>query len=304
MWKKIGLVFNPEMKFDWARNYALQPTPLFIDGVLRVYCGFRDEQGVSRIGYVELDPKNPLNVLDWSQLPVLDIGEPGCFDENGVVPCRLLVVGEDIYMYYAGYQLGDKIKFTVFGGLAISKDKGKTFHRHSKVPITDRCNEELFFRVIHSVIYHEGVFKAWYGAGSSFISIDQKIYPSYNIRYTESDNGIDGWKPGVVCLDFKNNDQYRVARPSVIYRNNEFLMTYYISTISSGFQLAFAKSIDGISWNNIDVFGLDKSNVSSDWDSQMIAYPSIIEIDNECFLFYNGNNYGEKGFGSARLETE
>jgi predicted GH43/DUF377 family glycosyl hydrolase len=304
MWKKGGLIFNPEKKFSWAKNFALQPTPILIDDVLRVYCGFRDDKGVSRIGYVELNPRNPAEVLGWSKLPVLDIGDPGCFDENGVVPCKVLKVGNDIYMYYAGYQLGNKIKFTVYGGLAVSKDQGKTFFRYSKVPITDRNNEELFFKVIHSVIYHEGVFKAWYGAGNSFINIQEKCYPSYNIRYTESLNGIDKWKPGVVSIDYKNDDEYRVARPWVIFDKNEFLMTYYIATISSGFKLAVARSKDGIIWSDNESLGIDRSSIQSDWDSEMIAYPSMIEIHGDYYLFYNGNNYGEKGFGFAKLEKE
>jgi hypothetical protein len=34
----------------------------------------------------------------------------------------------------------------------------------------------------------------------------------------------------------------------------------------------------------------------------MQAYPSLIEYLDRVYLFYNGNNYGEDGFGYAELD--
>jgi hypothetical protein len=38
------------------------------------------------------------------------------------------------------------------------------------------------------------------------------------------------------------------------------------------------------------------------WDSEMIAYPYIINIKGKSVMFYNGNSFGKTGFGYAVLE--
>jgi hypothetical protein len=81
--KRGGLIFNLEGVFDWAESYALQPTPFPTKEGIKVYCGFRDIDGVSRIGYVLLDKDDPCKILRYSKRSVLDIGEDGHFDDNG-----------------------------------------------------------------------------------------------------------------------------------------------------------------------------------------------------------------------------
>lgn len=298
-WDKLGLVFNPEGKFSWAKDHALQPTPLVMADRVRIYSGFRDEAGVSRVGFVDHDINDLRKILAVSQYPVLDIGMPGAFDENGVVPCRLLRVGKKTYLYYAGYQLGQKVKFTVYGGLAISEDGGQSFTRSSTVPITDRTDGEELFRVIHSVIEADGRFKAWYGAGNRFIDIDGKPFPTYNIRYMESDDGIKGWSNSCASLDFKDEDEYRVARPWVMYDEGIYKLFYYIATKKTGFRLEYAESRDGINWENCRGLGIEKC--PDGFDSEMISYPSAFRANEDLYVIYNGNEYGRYGYGIAKF---
>ena len=49
-----------------------------------------------------------------------------------------------------------------------------------------------------------------------------------------------------------------------------------------------------------DQVGIDVS--PSGWDSEMIEYSSIWRHAGRTYLFYNGNNCGETGFGCAVLE--
>ncbi len=56
-WTKKGLVFDTARHGvgGWMLHSALTPTPWRIDGdTIRVYAGFRDADGVSRIGYVDV----------------------------------------------------------------------------------------------------------------------------------------------------------------------------------------------------------------------------------------------------------
>lgn len=301
-WEKKGLIYCPDGNSSWAKHSALQPTPVVLDNkIIRVYLGFRDDLGISRIGFVDVDTDNPSNVIKVSTEPVLDIGNDGCFDENGVVPCAVIRKDENIlFMYYAGYQLGSKVRFLAFGGLAISYDNGYTFHRYSKIPITERTNDEFLFRVIHSVLYDDHKWKVWYGAGSNFIQGNFKTLPVYNIRYMESDDGITFPNKGTICLK-TINDEYRVGRPCVFKHNNKFIMLYGKGSEEIPYILGMAESVDGLNWERIDSkVGIYLSDEG--WDSQMMAYPSIIDKDNEVILFYNGNDYGKTGFGYAVLK--
>lgn len=300
-WIKKGLIYGPDGSSNWAKNSALQPTPYLIsEDVIRVYAGFRDEKGVGRIGYVDVDANNPSNILKVSKEPVLNIGQPGCFDDNGVVPCAVVKHDDKLYMYYAGYQVGYHVRMLIFSGLAISEDNGQTFKRYRNVPILERTSEETLFRVIHSAIFENGVWKIYYGAGSSFKQGKRKTLPLYDIKYMESKDGINFLGQGKTILQTQG-DEYRVGRPYVIKNNKDYNMFFCAGTEEITYKLAYAKSRDGIEWNrNDDELGIDFSETK--WDSQMMAYPSIIRHKDKTYLFYNGNNYGYEGFGYAQLE--
>lgn len=161
-WNKKGLIYCPDGKTDWAQQFAMLPTPLLLEDKLRIYLGFCTDENVGRIGYVDVDPDNPQKILRISESPVLDIGTKGAFDDNGVVPVSILQEDGKIYLYYVGFQLGVKVPYYMFTGLAISEDRGDTFYRYSKVPVLDRNNEELCARCGTNIIKDNGIFKAWY----------------------------------------------------------------------------------------------------------------------------------------------
>jgi hypothetical protein len=301
-WDKKGLIFKTENFKDWRDSSALQPTPLLFEDKLRFYVGFRDEFGISRIGYVDVDHLNPTKVIKVSDTPVLDIGVDGAFDEYGVVPSAVIRNKGKIYLYYAGYQLGKKVRFLVLSGLAISEDNGETFTRHSQVPIFERTNQELLFRVPHSVIYDEDKYKFWYGGGKEFIQGEEKTLPAYDVRYLESKDGIDIPNKGKTILETEEGE-YRIGRPYVFKENDIFYMFYGYSTEAIPYKLGYATSFDGIGWiRHDDNVGIDLSD--SGWDSEMMAYPCVVKIREKIYLFYNGNGYGCDGFGCAELNGE
>ena len=299
-WIKKGLIFNPEGKFSWADNTALQPTPLLCDDKIRVFAGFRDKEGISRIGWVDLNLSDPSKVIGYSPFPALDLGLPGSFDDNGVVPTAVVRRGEEIYLYYAGYQLVKNVRFIAFCGLAISIDGGSTFKRYSNTPIMDRTHDEFLFRVVHTIIYDKGVWKAWYGGGSHFVSGAKKSLPIYDIRYIESEDGINFPTNGKTVLTQKDGE-YRVGRPFVILENGIYRMFFGGSTQTEPYRLAYAESTNGENWVRMDS-DLNMSYDSSEFDSEMSAYPSVIRVNGQLIMFYNGNNYGYEGFGMAILE--
>lgn len=299
IWDKKGIIFNPIDKLNWAHNSALQPTPIVFEDKIRVYFGSRDVNGVSRVGFFDCSKSNPSEIISWSKNPVLDIGEDGSFDDNGVVPTTVFNVGKEIWMYYAGYQLVNKVRFLVFSGLAISNDNGETFVKYSKVPILERTTNETLFRVIHSIIKKNDKYIVWYGGGSSFIKDSFKTYPVYDIRTMQSADGINFPKSGDIVIQ-NETDEYRLGRPYVVKLNDLYYMFFGASTKESPYRLQYATSIDLINWQrNKNDFGLFYD--TDGYDSEMSAYPSVVDIDGNIWMFYNGNNYGYFGVGLAKL---
>lgn len=303
-WEKRGIVHAPDGSSAWARHTALQPTPLLLpDGDrIRIYVGNRDDIGVSRVGYVEVDAQDPRQVLKVAQEPVLDTGEPGMFDDNGVVPCAVVPRDDGrVFLYYAGYAIPSQAKFHVFGGLAISEDGGRTFHRRSRVPVLDRTDDEALFRVAHTVRFEDGRWRVWYGGGRTWVQVDGKTLPVYDVRYLESTDGQTFPGAGTTHVTFMDEDEYRIGRPFVFRETDgPYRMFYGVATRGAGYRLGYAESPDGHTWTRRDNdIGLEVS--SSDWDSDMIAYPSVISVGDRTWMFYNGNDMGRDGFGHAEL---
>ncbi|MEM2080723.1 MAG: hypothetical protein QW744_00420 [Candidatus Bathyarchaeia archaeon] len=302
-WKKMGLIYCPSGKHGWDKHSAMTPTPVLIDeDTIRVYVGFRDEHGVSRIGFVDVDAEDPSLIKNISKVPILNIGRAGAFDDNGVILGDIVRYNDKIYMYYVGFQLVKKVKFLAFTGLAISKDFESSFQRYSEAPILDRSDEGLYIRAIHSVIIEKGIFKIWYAAGNGWKIINNMPRPCYCIKYQESHDGINLKKEGVTCIiPNKNNLEYRIGRPRVLKINDKYIMFYTYGTTKGDYLAGYAESNDGINWvRKDDKIGITLSK--SGWDSFHLCYPTIISYNEKTYMFYNGNNMGKTGFGYAILE--
>ncbi|MDQ0649996.1 hypothetical protein [Pseudomonas cedrina] len=300
-WNKLGHVFSQSGIDDWKSNSALTPMPILLnENVIRIYAGFRDKEGISRIGYVDVCANDPTLVLGVSEQPVLDRGRDGCFDDNGVIMGDIVRVGDTLRMYYVGFQLVKRAKFLAFTGLAESSDGGNTFQRVSEAPVMDRAHGGTTIRAIHSVLFEDGVWKAWYAVGDSWELIKGKYFPNYNIWYTESADGVVFDRPGIKCIDVEG-DEYRIGRPSV-YKNNDVYYMFYTKGSTSGedYFPGVAISTDGKSWTRCDAeFGLTLS--PEGFDSIHLCYPRLVNASGKIFCFYNGNNMGAEGFGVAEL---
>src|SRR4051812_13265197 len=103
-WTKKRLIYVANGQFPWAKSHAMIPTPVAIsDDIIRIYLTFCDENGVGRVGYIDVDAKDPAKILNISEKPVLDIGLPGTFDENGAVQTSLVKLPDGRqYLYYVG----------------------------------------------------------------------------------------------------------------------------------------------------------------------------------------------------------
>lgn len=301
MWKKQGLVCKPNGRW-WYKTHCYCPTPIVMDNYIRVYYAAWDGDSRGRITFVDLDKTDPRIILYEHDNFVLDIGKPATFDVDGVGPSYIIKHEGSIWMYYFGFQRTSDINATiVLCGLAVSDDNGVIFNRVSNIPILERLNNELDLRSSVSVLAEKDIFRVWYTASvGGWTKTDGTLfsksrYPNYSIRYIESKDGINFCGGGGVCLDLRE-DEFALGRPWVLKEDGIYKMWYSRRSVSQSYLFGYAESIDGISWNRLD----EKINIdtsTTEWDSEMVCFPTIINTATKKYLFYNGNKHGKDGFG-------
>jgi hypothetical protein len=133
--------------------------------------------------------------------------------------------------------------------------------------------------------------------------VHRPTIPTYALRYLESHDGLEWGPQGEACLT-PRGDEIGFGRPFVLERGNGGLQMWYsIRTRKNRYRIGYAESPDGLSWERRDDrAGIDASE--SGWDSEMVALASLQETRYGTYLFYNGNNFGETGFGAALLSAD
>jgi len=299
-WIKKGIIYEAKGQFPWMKTHASMPIADKIhDDVFRVFFSTRNSENMASVAYVDLDINNPKKIIKISSNPILSPGKLGTFDDTGVMASSLINYQEKKYLYYIGWNQSKTVPFRWSIGLAISEDNGESFKRYSEGPIMDRNIQDPYFVTSPTVFFDEGKWKMWYVSGKFWEKWNGSLRIPYNIRYAESKDGIIWDRKGIDCLNFKNVDETRIGRASVIKEDGIYKMWY--SYAGEKYRIGYAESHDGLEWERKD----DKAgiDVSSDgWDSEMIEYSYVFDHKGNRYMLYNGNNYGETGFGYAILE--
>ncbi len=298
-WQKLGLVFYPSIKTEWMYSHAAVPVAECIGGdVFKIYFSSRDKSNRSYTGYIVIDINSPSQILELSAKPVLVPGDLGEFDDSGAMATWLASHHGNKFLYYIGWNLGITVPFRNSIGLAISS-QGDQFVRYSNGPIVDRSMHEPHFCASCCVLPGEDSWRMWYLSCTGWQMRDGKPEHRYHIKYAESQDGINWKRDGLVAIDFANDNEYSISRPSVIRDVDRWRMWY--SYRGHSYRIGYAESEDGRKWQRRDnQVGIDVSPTG--WDSEMIEYPFVFDHKGQRYMLYNGNGYGKTGFGLAVME--
>lgn len=300
-WQKLGLIFCPSGETDWMLSHAAVPIAENIGGnYYKIYFSTRDKFNRSFTGYVVIDICRPSEVLDLSSHPVLSPGSLGEFDDSGAMGSWLAEYEGRKYLYYIGWNLGVTVPFRNSIGLAVSSN-GRDFLREFSGPIVDRSKAEPHFCASCCVIPGEDFWRMWYLSCTGWTIKNGKLEHSYHIKYAESDDGINWRRDGLVSIDYASDQEYAISRPSVI--RDEECWKMWFSSRGAAYRIRYAESDDGRSWRRQDSsVGIDVSKTG--WDSDMVEYPFVFDHQGRRYMLYNGNGYGQTGFGLAVLECK
>ncbi len=300
-WEKLDFCFSIEHHVENCpyRGAAVPFAYELDNGLHRIYYTARDQFNRSHIFYMDMDIAT-LNIVHVHQEPILSPGELGAFDDSGTMMSWITNVGETLYLYYIGWNRGVTVPFRNSIGLAVSHD-GINFEKMFQGPIVDRSKTEPHFCASSSVLKQDGIFKMWYLSCTGWTTVQGAPRHHYHIKYAESKNGIDWVRTGRVAIDYKDEGEYAISRPCVVVENGLYKMWY--SYRGEAYRIGYAESSDGITWKRKDEeAGID---VSSDgFDSKMIEYPFVFLCGGHHYMLFNGNEFGQTGFGIAKLVSE
>jgi hypothetical protein len=315
-WIKHGLIFNPT-QYEWDKDFvgfAQSPQTLIFPSFVRIFFStrIRDISGkyISHIRYVDFS-RDLRTVLSWSRHEVLGPGKRGCFDEHGVFPLNVLPVGEKIYGYTNGWARRVSVSVETGVGLVISENQGRSFKRYGDGPVLSASLHEpvlvgdAFVRKIGER------FCMWYIFGTGWKVFVPGGVPerTYKISMATSDDGICWQKSGRGLIPDQLGPDECQALPTVLLINGRYHMVFcfrqsvdFRKNANNGYRLGYAWSDDGETWTRDDALG--GISLSRDgWDSKMMCYPHLFELDGQIHLLYNGNEFGRHGFGIATLKN-
>lgn len=302
-WQQKGVIFTPDRDKEWSRTHAQAPSAVEFDGKIRIYYGTRDAENRSRTGFFEVDRSDPTRLLYAHDRPVLDLGKPGTFDEDGVIASQLLNVGDELWMYYGGVSKGGSVPYRMSIGLAKSSDRGLTFSRLFEGPIVDRTRDEPYMTMAPNVIRDDDGWTMWYGSGVKWTFVAGKYEPVYVTMVAYSHDGLSWRRSGRPCIRQNSPDEAN-TRPAVLKTPAGYEMWFCYRRSQDyrdgqgSYRIGHAVSADGRTWERIeDDVGLEPAGAG--WNARAMAYPSVVVIDGRKIMFHNGDGFGRTGIGCA-----
>lgn len=318
-WEKLGLVFDPSLhadRPDWMVDFAQAPNVIIFDKYVRVFFCCRpapdaNRQFVSYCAFVDLDRSDLFKILNVASKPVLSLGELGTFDEFGTYPVSVMRDGADIVAIYGGWTRCESVPFNISLGLARSKNDGVSFEKYGTGPVLSHSPDEPFTVTSPKLRRYGDTWYLAYTAGRKWIrAADGTPEIIYKLRMATSLDGINWTRLNHDLVDSKLGDDEAQACPDITYANGAYHMFFcyrhgldFRNDKQKSYRIGYASSTDLKTWVRDDE-RINLDIAESGWDSEMVAYPTVFELDGQTYMLYAGNGVGKTGFGLARLQGE
>jgi predicted GH43/DUF377 family glycosyl hydrolase len=318
-WKKQGLLFDPTLiadRPDWMVSFAQAPNVIIFDDFVRVYFCCRPApdahmQFVSYCAFVDLARDDLFTVKALSTQPVLALGWLGAFDEFGTYPVSVMRDGDDVVAIYGGWSRCESVPFNIALGLARSKDGGVSFEKYGTGPVLSHSPDEPFVVTSPKIRKYGDTWYLAYTAGRRWIlGEDGRPEIIYKLRMATSKDGINWVKQNTDIVESKLGDDEAQACPDIFFANGKYHLFFcyreglnFRDNRARSYRIGYASSTDLVNWERDDS-RVDLDISETGWDSEMVAYPTVFELDGRVYMIYGGNGNGRTGFGLAKLSGE
>jgi len=299
-WKKVGLIFKLT-KNSYFSHTSVPTAYKLKKNIIRIFFSSRNKNNESNIFFIDYHLKKK-KVLKKKTKLFLKPEQDGLFDDSGVTPSYIIKYRNIYRLYYVGWRSGSKTRMSLFAGLAESKNL-KTFKKYGRCPILDRNSIDPFLTATLSILKEKKKFNMWYVSGDRWLKYKKQSYPKYNIKFCSSKDGIQWIRNNDVKINYLSNDEYAIARPSVIKIKNIYCMWYCYKKFSTEYKIGFAYSKNNSKWIRADKL-VNFIGKKQNWENKMRCYPFIFLENKKIYMLYNGNKYGKSGIGLAYVEID
>jgi predicted GH43/DUF377 family glycosyl hydrolase len=317
LFKKLGVLFDPSRYADspdWMKGFAQAPNAIDFGEFFRVYFCTRGEPEannmyVSRLGYVDL-AKSSFEIIGISKKPCLKLGGLGEFDEFGTYPVSVLKHNDEYFGAYGGWTRCESVPFNISIGMSKSNNSGITFSKFGVGPVLGPLLDEPFIITSPKLRFFEDRYVMTYTAGHKWIRDDNnKPEIIYKLRIAFSKNLIEWSRLGKNIISDKIGENEAQACGDIIFKNGRYHMFFcyrkaldFRNNPNNTYRIGYASSLDLIEWCRDDSQTENLQPNRTGWDSDMIAYPNVVNDGEHCLMFYAGNGNGKSGFGAAEIK--
>lgn len=298
-WQKLGLLYDPRGGGRHAKLATHAANPLachLVDDIYRIFYSARDNRNRSSVGAVDIDIVRRKVIEDHPQ-PFFERGPPGSFYADGVSIGNCYTADNVTYMLFMGWQSpddahwrGDIGRLIVNPGLSLRCTEDTPF---MTVDNTDRLSLSYPWVIGNDL---DG-FRMWYG---STISWDAGNGEMLHVINGASSKDGENWIRTGPTVPYQVGVAQAFSRPTVVPNpaGGYDMWFSYRSGTGEKYRIGYAFSADGIEWKlELENSGI---TVSDDgWDSEMIEYPFVFYHAGQRYMLYNGNGFGQTGFGLA-----
>jgi hypothetical protein len=277
---------------------------------IRIYYATRyygaDSLPISQTSFIDVSRSDPREILHVHQTPSLELGAPESFSHYGIHPTMLVKQGGRVTFFYQGWNRCTAHPYETTIGIATSDDDGLTFTKMSEEPVLGLSPEDPLF-VNGVFIMAEGArFRMWYSSGTEWIDHGGKEEAVYIIKSAVSNDLLSWNRSAHGCIPQKFADECQNSATVIRIRGTYHMWFCYRQALdfrneTRGYRIGYAWSDDLLTWNRDDsLAGITVASESA-WDSQMVCYPYVFEVDGKILMLYSGNYFGKDGFGYAEL---
>jgi hypothetical protein len=300
-WVKHGLLYalpahglHPKLL-----SHAANPTPFHLEGdTYRIFFSARDKLKRSSVGAVDIDIVSRRVVQQHNQ-PILEHGAPGSFFQDGISLGNWYEACGKRYLTFMGWQnppgghwRGD------IGRLVINEDLSLQIDSQTPFMTSDEADPlSLSYPwIIKSRADH---YDMWYGSTLSWNTGNGEML--HVLKHAESSDGQSFTRTDHTVPSEVGRAQ-AFSRPTILKSANDTWDMWFSYRGGNGipYRIGHATSTNGLKWAlSLDCQDLDVC--PKGWDSDMVEYPYVFTHNGEVIMLYNGNGYGQSGFGMAIL---
>ncbi len=283
---------------SWTNGVSIVPT----EGGRKYRMYYAGNRGEG-IGFAEASTDDPLH---WQEHPASPVLVPlrDNWEGNLINQPRVVKVTETHWrMYYTGWGFpGAGSNWAL--GLAESFDGGTTWERRQHEPILPRGaagESDDGGACVPMVLRMGDRWMMWYTAWQ----VHPKGYQHIHLCLATSEDGLHWQKhPGNPVLgdDFEDEPERSVtSRCYVRHEHGVFHMWY--SFAKPHYHIAYAESLDGISWERAPGNPVVGPSPAPAWDDEMVEYPEVQVVNGTHRLWFAGNKFRSVGYAEGVNEA-